>query len=277
MDSINISDIHDILIKKIRFFFKQAGISNTVIGISGGIDSAVVVALAVEALGKEHVHGLLMPSDFSTLDSVNDGIKLSDNLGITYDVITISSIYHKFMRSMEPIFKGDDSWDCTQENLQARIRGIIIMAYSNRHNALVLNTSNKSELSCGYGTLYGDLVGALLVIADLYKTQVYELARYLNTYKDMIPLSTIIKAPSAELRPGQKDSDSLPDYDIMDQILFKLNEEHLSASDIIKEGFDADIVKEIIKLRARSSFKNAQLAPVIKIGKCPIFDKNKWI
>ncbi|MFA6676124.1 MAG: NAD(+) synthase [Bacteroidales bacterium] len=277
MNSINISDIHDILIKKINFFVEQAGISNTVIGISGGIDSAVVGALAVEALGKEHVHGLLMPSDFSTLESVNDGVKLADNLGITYDVISISSIYHKFIRSIEPIFNGDNSWDCTQENLQARIRGTIIMAYSNRHKALVLNTSNKSVLSCGYGTLYGDLVGDLLVIADLYKTQVYELARYLNTYKEMIPLSTIVKAPSAELRPGQKDSDSLPDYNIMDQILFKLNEENLSVSDIIKEGFDADLVKEISKLRAGSSFKNAQLAPVIKIGKRPIFDKSKWI
>ena len=192
----NIEDIHSRIIRTIRDFFAQAGMSRAVLGLSGGLDSAVVAALATEALGKDNVTGILMPSSWSTVHSVNDAVTLADNLGIRYHIVPISTVYDRFMKETEPLFEGDFHWDTTQENLQARIRGTILMLYSNRHGALLLNTTNKSELSMGYGTLYGDLCGALMVIADLYKTEVYELAAYINRERELIPLSTITKAPS---------------------------------------------------------------------------------
>ena len=171
-----IEQIRSKLVEGIRDYFAGCNMQNAVLGLSGGIDSAVVAALAVEALGSENVHGIMLPSDFSTLSSVQDAVDLAENLGIGYDVVPISEIYHKFMKSLEPVFKDRKEWSVTEENLQARIRGTILMAYSNKFNALLLNTSNKSELCTGYGTLYGDLAGAMMVIADLYKGDVYELA-----------------------------------------------------------------------------------------------------
>ena len=258
-----VEDIHDRIVRAVRDFFAQAGMSRAVLGLSGGIDSAVVASIAAEALGKDHVTGILMPSSWSTVHSVNDAVELADNLGIKYHIIPIGAVYDRFIKETEPLFEGDFHWDTTQENLQARIRGTILMLYSNRHGALLLNTTNKSELSMGYGTLYGDLCGSLMVIADLYKTEVYELAAYINREKELIPLSTITKAPSAELRDGQKDTDSLPPYDVLDPVLYSLNEGGRSA--------------EILRLRKAAAFKVHQLAPEITVSSCPLLDRSKWV
>ena len=263
----NIGDVHSRIIRTIRDFFAQAGMSRAVLGLSGGLDSAVVAALAVEALGKDNVTGILMPSSWSTVHSVNDAVTLADNLGIKYHIVPISAVYDRFMKETEPLFEGDFHWDITQENLQ----------YSNRHRALLLNTTNKSELSMGYGTLYGDLCGALMVIADLYKTEVYEMAAWINRNGEVIPSSTIAKAPSAELKEGQKDTDSLPPYDILDPILYRLNEGGMSAEQILQEGVDKELVEKIIRLRKAAAFKVHQLAPMIKVSTAPLLDRSKWV
>ena len=273
----DISGIHSRIIRTVRDFFAKAGASRAVIGLSGGIDSAVVAALAVEALGKDNVTGILMPSSYSTIHSVGDAVTLADNLGIKYHIVPISAVYDRFMKEAEPLFEGDFHWDTTQENLQARIRGTILMLYSNRHRALLLNTTNKSELSMGYGTLYGDLCGALMVIADLYKTEVYEMAAYINREQEIIPASTITKAPSAELKEGQKDTDSLPPYDILDPVLYSLNERGKSAEQILQEGADKELVEKIIRLRKAAAFKGHQLAPMIKVSTAPLLDRSKWV
>lgn len=273
----DISGIHSRIIRTVRDFFAKAGASRAVIGLSGGIDSAVVAALAVEALGKDNVTGVLMPSSYSTIHSVGDAVTLAENLGIKYHIVPISTIYDRFMKEAEPLFEGDFHWDTTQENLQARIRGTILMLYSNRHRALLLNTTNKSELSMGYGTLYGDLCGALMVIADLYKTEVYEMAAYINREQEIIPASTITKAPSAELKEGQKDTDSLPPYDILDPVLYSLNERGKSAEQILQEGADKELVEKIIRLRKAAAFKGHQLAPMIKVSTAPLLDRSKWV
>lgn len=273
----NIDMIHDALVSSLRRFFNNAGMTKAVLGLSGGIDSGVVAPLAVEALGAENVTGILMPSSFSSLHSIADATELADNLGIKHYIIPIADIYERFMKEIDQIMEGDHSWDNTQENLQARIRGTILMAFSNRKRALLLNTSNKSELSMGYGTLYGDLSGALMVIADIYKLQVYALARYINSEREIIPFSTISKAPSAELREGQKDTDSLPDYSILDPILYQLNEMGMSAEEVIAAGAEKEVVEKIVRLRKAAAFKGHQMAPVIKISEKPLLDRSKWI
>ena len=257
-----VEDIHDRIVRAVRDFFAQTGMSRAVLGLSGGLDSAVVAALAAEALGKEHVTGILMPSSWSTVHSVNDAVELADNLGIKYHIIPIGTIYDRFMKEAEPLFEGDFHWDTTQENLQARIRGTILMMYSNRHGALLLNTTN---------------CGSLMVIADLYKTEVYELAAYINREKELIPLSTITKAPSAELRDGQKDTDSLPPYDVLDPVLYSLNEGGRSAEQILQEGVDKALVERILRLRKAAAFKVHQLAPEITVSSCPLLDRSKWV
>ncbi|MFA7116883.1 MAG: NAD(+) synthase [Bacteroidales bacterium] len=272
-----IDAVHQILIDSIIKFFKNANCTKAVLGLSGGIDSAVVCALAVEALGNENVHGILMPSPFSTLSSIADATKLSNNLMLKYDIIPIEKIYERIIKDINPIFGNDNHWDTTQENIQARIRGTILMAYSNRHNALLLNTSNKSEMSTGYGTLYGDLAGSLMVIADLYKIQVYELAEYINFETEKIPFASILKAPSAELRPNQKDSDALPEYNILDPILYQIIEKGKSVEELIKMGADQKIVEKIFRLRKASDFKKHQMAPLIQISEKPLLDKSKCI
>ena len=272
-----IEQIRSKLVEGIRDYFAGCNIQNAVLGLSGGIDSAVVAALAVEALGSENVHGIMLPSDFSTLSSVQDAVDLAENLGIGYDVVPISEIYHKFMKSLEPVFKDRKEWSVTEENLQARIRGTILMAYSNKFNALLLNTSNKSELCTGYGTLYGDLAGAMMVIADLYKGDVYELAYDINSEKEIIPVSTLTKAPSAELRPGQKDSDSLPDYDIMDPILYEVNEGGKTFAQLRKEGYDKELLDKISSLIGKSAFKIHQIPPILNISSAPVVYKEKCL
>ncbi|MBO7283550.1 MAG: NAD(+) synthase [Bacteroidales bacterium] len=273
----NIESIHQRLVASLRSFFKNAGMQKAVLGLSGGIDSAVVAALAAEALGSENVTGIIMPSAFSTLHSVTDAVDLADNLNIKYYIIPIEKIYDKVIKEIDPIFEGEHHWDNTQENLQARIRGMILMAFSNRRGALLLNTSNKSELAVGYGTLYGDLAGALMVIADIYKLQVYALADYINTEKEIIPFSTITKAPSAELREDQKDTDSLPDYSILDPVLYRMVELGETPEQIIESGVARELVERITKLKKGAAFKGAQMAPVIKITERPLLDKSKWI
>ena len=269
--------VYATLVDGIRTFFARAKKDKAIVGLSGGIDSAVVAALAVEALGKDNVHGFLMPSEFSTLHSIQDAVDLAENLGMKYHVVPIGDIYNKFMKELSPVFGPDNTWNVAEENLQARIRGTLLMAYSNKFDALALNTSNKSELSVGYGTLYGDLAGAAMVIADLYKTDVYELAAYINRRKNVIPVSTMTKAPSAELREGQKDSDSLPDYAILDRVLYALNEGGKTYEQLSEEGIDKEILDKIIKLKKAAAFKVLQIPPIFNISEKPIGTKDKWI
>lgn len=273
----SIEEIHATLVSSLREFFAKSGQKKAVLGLSGGIDSAVVAALAVEALGKENVCGILMPSQFSTLHSLTDAVDLANNLDMKHLVIPIEKMYHRAIKDLAPIFDGDNSWDNTQENIQARIRGMIVMAYSNRHGALALNTSNKSELAMGYGTLYGDLAGAVMVIADIYKIQVYDLARYINRERTIIPVSTITKAPSAELRHNQKDTDSLPEYALLDPVLHALIEEGKTKEELVKEGVEEALIDRILTLKARSAFKVHQMAPVIKVSDKPIHYPEKWV
>jgi len=267
--SLPIEQVYDTLIGKIRNYFEGAGMTKAVIGLSGGVDSALVAALAADALGAGNVHGIMMPSHFSTDHSVSDSERLAANLGISIETIPIAPIYDSAMESMSHYF-ADGRWDTTQENLQARIRTLILMAYSNRFNALVLNTSNKSELSTGYGTLYGDLSGAIMVIADLYKLQVYELCRYINRNGERIPEHILTKAPSAELKPGQKDSDSLPEYEVLDRVLHQLNEEGKTEAQVLDSFEDKAAAQRAIGLRRKSSFKVMQIPPMLTVGKCPL-------
>lgn len=250
--------------------------SKAVVGLSGGIDSALVFPLACEALGAENVHGVLMPSQYSTSHSIKDAEQLALNLGAKYDIIPIGDIYAAYMEKLGMWFE-DGQWSVALENLQARIRGAILMTYSNRNNALLLNTSNKSELFMGYGTLYGDLSGAMMVIADLYKLQVYELARYINRDREIIPVSSLTKAPSAELRPDQKDTDSLPPYEVLDPILHALHEEGRSADELVAAGTDKALVERIVRLKGASSFKTIQIPPVLTVGNKPIVPEYKCI
>jgi len=265
--SLSITEVHDGIVAKIKQYFASAGMKQAVIGLSGGIDSALVATLAVDALGAENVHGILMPSEFSSLSSVTDSIELANNLGVAYDIVPIEKIYKRAMIEMFRFFELG-KWSVAQENLQARIRGTILMTWANRFNALLLNTSNKSELFTGYGTLYGDLCGAIMVIADLYKVQVYELSHYENTLheKEVIPEAILTKAPSAELRPNQKDSDSLPEYELLDPVLHALCEEELSPEEVVARGTDAALVDRIVRLKKAAAFKVMQIPPVITVG-----------
>lgn len=275
---LDIAGVHDTLVGKIRQYFATAGMKKAVLGLSGGIDSAIVAALAVDALGPDNVHGILMPSEFSSLSSVTDSIELANNLGMSYDIVPIEKIYKRAMIEMIRFFELG-KWSVAQENLQARIRGTILMTWSNRFNALLLNTSNKSELFTGYGTLYGDLCGAMMVIADLYKVQVYELSHYENTLhgKEVIPESILTKAPSAELRQNQKDTDSLPEYEQLDPVLHALCEEGLTPEEVVARGTDAALVERIVKLKKGAAFKVMQIPPVLTVGKHPIVPEFKQI
>lgn len=278
---ISIDAVHALLISKLRRFFADANATQAVVGLSGGVDSALVLALAAEALGPGNVHGILMPSHFSSKSSVSDAEELAKLNGINYDIIGIGRIYDRYMDELQPFF-SDGRWTTAQENLQARIRGNILMAYSNRTGALLLNTSNKSELSVGYGTIYGDLCGAVMVIGDLYKLQVYELCDYMNSIRRVIPDAICKKAPSAELHPGQKDSDSIPDYSVLDPILYALNEGGRDYESILKDGIasahvDGQTLTLIANLRKRSAFKAAQVPPVFQLSTCPLLCGEKCI
>lgn len=271
-----ISGVHDLIVGKIRNYFSDCGIRDAVIGLSGGIDSAVVFALACEALGSNHVKGILMPSQFSSMHSISDAVDLVNYTEARYEIIPIEKIYGVYLMEMKRFFSINE-WSVALENLQARIRGSILMTYSNKYNALLLNTSNKSELCMGYGTMYGDLCGAMMVIADLYKLQVYEMAGYINRNGIVIPQSSIDKEPSAELRPEQKDSDSLPAYDILDPVLHALVEEGKSPEEVIAGGADRNLVERIVSIKRKSAFKIAQIPPVITVGDAPLVPEFKRI
>ncbi len=259
-------DIEKALITGLRDYLFKCGFSKVHLGLSGGVDSAIVAVLAVKALGREHVRVFAMPSEFSSEGSVSDAKALADNLGLELDLIKIKPLYDKYLESLDPFFEGRP-FDLAEENLQARIRGTLMMGYSNKFNSLLLTTGNKSELSTGYCTLYGDMAGGLGVIGDLFKTDVYGLCRYINERDgEMIPLSILEKAPSAELRPDQKDEDSLPPYDLLDRILTLYILENRSKGEIVKKGFDPDTVEFIIKLVARCEYKRIQAPLVLKIS-----------
>ena len=267
--------LYHALVAGIRQFFEKAGIERAVLGLSGGIDSAVVLCLSVDALGKERVHTLLMPSPFSTVHSVTDAVKLAEQEEVSYHVIPIDSIYHKFLKELAPAF-GHTHPDVTEENIQARIRATLLMAYANKKGHILLNTTNKSELAMGYGTLYGDLAGALMVLADIYKTQVYDVAMFLNSETQRIPISIMSKEPSAELRIDQKDSDSLPPYSILDPVLFALIEEGEAPESIIAKGAAKETVTQIVKTMNSNAFKFLQLPPLIQLSEHPLLPKEKW-
>lgn len=250
-----------------RDYVRKCGFRKALLGLSGGIDSALVAAIAVEALGPENVRGIGMPSEFSSTGSVSDAEALARNLGIEFSVVPVKAMYSEFEKGLAPFFAGTP-FGLAEENLQPRIRANILMALSNKTGALVLTTGNKSEMACGYCTLYGDMVGALAVIADLYKTEVYELSRYANREHEIIPESTLSKPPSAELRPGQKDTDSLPPYEVLDPILRAYIEDYTSAEDIAREqSVDAQLVRQVIRLVEIAEYKRQQAAPVLKVSK----------
>lgn len=264
-DEKNIDEILHALVLGVRDYFRKMGFTKAILGASGGIDSAVTQALAVEALGKENVRAILMPSQYSTTHSVSDAELLSRSLGNPYDIIPIKDIYESFISTLEPVFRNT-AFGIAEENIQARVRGNLLMAIANKFGYILLNTSNKSELATGYGTLYGDMAGGLAVLGDLYKTQVYALARRLNKNKRVIRESILTKAPSAELRPGQKDSDSLPEYHILDRVLFEYIEHRKGPREIIESGYEAALVDRILKLVNTNEYKRNQFCPIIRVS-----------
>ncbi len=259
------SSIHSAVLLGIRDYFGKMGFTKAIVASSGGIDSALVLALACEALGPENVSALLLPSQYSTGHSVDDAVQLSKNLGNHYDIIPIKDVYDAYEKALQPVFKGLP-FNVAEENLQSRIRGAMVMALANKFNFILLNTSNKSELATGYGTLYGDMAGGLGVLGDLYKTQVYALARYINRNGGIIPQNIIDKAPSAELRPGQKDSDSLPEYDILDPILYQYIERRQGPAEIVDMGYDPALVTRILRLVNNNEYKRNQFCPIIRVS-----------
>ncbi len=257
--------IHDALVTGIRNYFGKLGLKKAILGLSGGIDSAVVAVLAQRALGAENVRCILMPSQFSSDHSINDARALAHNLNIQYDIIFIEDIYKSFEQALKPHFAGT-TFNVTEENIQARTRGMLLMAMSNKFGNILLNTSNKSEAAVGYGTLYGDMAGGLSVIGDLYKTEVFELARYMNKDGEVMPENIITKPPSAELRPDQFDTDSLPPYDILDTILYQYIEKRQGPKELVAMGFDEKLVARILRMVNMNEFKRAQVAPVLRVS-----------
>jgi len=264
-EHLNIEQVHDAIVMGIKDYFTKMEFTKAILGSSGGIDSAVTLALACKALGKENVRAILMPSEYSTGHSVSDAEMLSKNLGNPYDVVPIKNIYDSFLQELKPIFK-DLPFSIAEENIQSRSRGNLLMAIANKFGYILLNTSNKSELATGYGTLYGDMAGGLGVLGDCYKLQVYALAKYINRSGEVIPGNIITKAPSAELRPGQKDSDSLPDYSILDKLLFQYIERRQGPNEIKAQGFDAALVDRVLKMVNINEYKRNQFCPIIRIS-----------
>lgn len=257
--------MHDAIVTGIRDYFGKLGLKKAILGLSGGIDSALTAVLAVRALGAQNVWGVLMPSEYSTGHSVTDAKDLAVNLGIRHDIVPIRSVFDVYEGLLNPLFEGKQA-DVTEENIQARIRGMILMALSNKFGHILLNTSNKSEFAVGYGTLYGDMCGGLAVLGDVYKTEIYKLAAYVNKDGEVIPLNSICKPPSAELRPGQKDSDSLPEYDILDPVLFQYIENRKGPAELMEMGFDPAMVNRILRLVNINEFKRFQAPPVIRVS-----------
>jgi NAD+ synthase (glutamine-hydrolysing) len=263
--SLNIEQVYEAILLGIRDYFSKMGFTKAIIGSSGGIDSAVTIALACAALGKENVRAVLMPSGFSTSHSISDAEQLSKNIGNPYDILPIKNIFDVFLQELHPIFKNLP-FNVAEENIQARVRGNLLMAIANKLGYILLNTSNKSELATGYGTLYGDMAGGIGVLGDCYKLQVYELARFINIHKEIIPANILTKAPSAELRPDQKDIDSLPPYEILDQILYQYIEKVQGPGEIKALGFDAGLVDRTLKMVNRNEYKRNQFCPIIRIS-----------
>jgi len=263
IDSVNL--IYKALVTGLCDYFTKTGLKSSIIGLSGGIDSALCLCLAVDALGNKNVRALLMPSRYSSDHSVRDAIALATTLQVHYDIINIEKPFRAFEEDLAPLFKGMNQ-DVTEENIQARIRAIILMAVSNKSGCILLNTSNKSEAAVGYGTLYGDMAGGLSVIGDVYKTDVYRLAAFINRKSEIIPENILRKLPSAELRPDQFDTDSLPDYSILDAILYQYIELQKPASRIIKEGANSDTVLKVINMIDSNEYKRYQAPPVLRIS-----------
>jgi NAD+ synthase (glutamine-hydrolysing) len=262
---LHIDKIYNAIVMGIRDYFQKMGFKKAILGSSGGIDSAVTLALACQALGAENVTAVLMPSQFSTDHSVSDAEQLSKNLGNPYHTVAIKPIFDVFMQQLQPIYQ-DLPFSLAEENIQARSRGNVLMAIANKFNYILLNTSNKSELATGYGTLYGDMAGGIAVLGDTYKMQVYALANYINRNQEIIPNHIIHKAPSAELRPNQKDSDSLPDYSILDQILYQYIERRQGPDEIKAMGFDAALVDRTLKMVNTNEYKRNQFCPIIRVS-----------
>ena len=258
-------EVYEALCTGLSGYLSKNGFTEVVIGLSGGIDSALTAAIAVDALGSDAVRGVTMPTRYSSPGSVDDSIDLAHRLGIEIDTVPIEVIFTGFLGALDPLF-GDSAPNVAEENLQARIRGTILMAISNKFGGMVVATGNKSEMAVGYATLYGDMAGGFAVLKDVYKTMVYALARWRNTVSYVIPTSTIDKEPSAELREDQRDSDSLPPYDILDDILAKYIEMDMTASEIIDSGCDPDVVRQIAMLIDRNEYKRRQAAPGVKIS-----------
>lgn len=257
--------IYHALVLGIKDYFHKMGFTKAILGLSGGIDSALTLVLAVDALGKENVFAVLMPSQFSSEHSVHDALQLSTNIGCENLELPIETVYDSVHTLLKPVFEGKE-FDITEENIQARIRSVLLMAVSNKLGYILLNTSNKSEAAVGYGTLYGDMCGGLSVLGDVYKTQVYELARFINRDKEIIPENTIIKPPSAELRPNQKDSDSLPEYEILDEILYQYIEMKLGPKELINLGYKPENVQRILKLVNTTEYKRHQAPPILRVS-----------
>jgi len=261
----NIAQIHNALLLGIRDYFIKMNFTKAIVGSSGGIDSAVTIALAVEALGAENVRAVLMPSAYSTGHSVSDAEQLSKNLGNPYDIIPIKEIYDSFIATLKPVFK-DLPFNIAEENIQSRSRGNLLMAFANKFGYILLNTSNKSELATGYGTLYGDMAGGLSVLGDVYKMQVFALAAYINKSRELIPANILVKPPSAELRPGQVDTDSLPDYSLLDKVLYQYIEKRQGPREIIAMGINDALVARILKMVNTNEYKRNQFCPIIRVS-----------
>ena len=263
--SDRIERIHSALVLGIQNYFSKLGLGKAVLGLSGGIDSAVTLVLAARALGTQNVLAVLMPSEFSSEGSVTDSLQLCENLGVQHQTLPIAGLYRQFLSDLQPVF-ANTSFGLAEENLQARIRGVLLMAVSNKQGQILLNTSNKSECAVGYSTLYGDMNGGLAVIGDVYKTDIYRLAEFINAKADVIPQAIIEKAPSAELRPGQKDQDSLPDYPLLDAILKQYIEGCKSPDQIIALGFDQATVLKVLRLVNSTEYKRHQTPPILRVS-----------
>lgn len=264
LPTLRIERIHQALVMGIYDYFNKMGFTKAVLGLSGGIDSALVLALACEALGSENVHAVLMPSQFSSNHSVDDSLKMVKKVGCTHEIIPIAPMYDSFLGALKSSFNGLP-FNIAEENIQARTRGLTLMALSNKLGYILLNTSNKSELAVGYGTLYGDMCGGLSVIGDLYKMDVFELSRFINRDEEIIPNEIINKPPSAELRHDQFDSDSLPPYELLDAILHRYIEQKNGPDKIIKDGFDEALVYRILKMVNNTEWKRFQFAPILRV------------
>lgn len=265
MEELCIAEIHDAILLGIRDYFAKMGFQKAIVGSSGGIDSAVTLALACRALGSENVRAVLMPSQFSSNHSVSDAELLSRNLGNPYDIVPIQPVFDTFLQQLQPVF-GDLPFGLAEENIQSRIRGNLLMAIANKLGYILLNTSNKSELATGYGTLYGDMAGGLGVLGDCYKLQVYALARYINKESETIPANILQKAPSAELRPGQKDTDSLPPYEVLDTLLYQYIERRQGPAEIKALGFEPALVDKVLRMVNMNEYKRNQFCPIIRVS-----------